>query len=50
VTPEWRTIELRYFAVLDQIDTILEDAGRALKGQKDAAWRRLRQLLEKPRS
>jgi len=41
--------KLRYFAVLDQIDTILEDAGRALKGQKDAAWRRLRKLLEKLR-
>jgi aminoglycoside 2''-phosphotransferase len=41
---------VRHFAVLDQIDTILEDTGRALEGQKDAAWRRLRQLLEKPRS
>jgi aminoglycoside 2''-phosphotransferase len=37
--------KLRYFAALDQIDTILEDTGRALEGQKDAAWRRLEQLL-----
>jgi len=35
----------RYFALTDQIGTILDGPGRALAGQEDAAWSRLRQLL-----
>jgi len=38
--------KLRYFALVDQIGTILEGPGRALRGQEDAAWRRLVQLLQ----
>jgi aminoglycoside 2''-phosphotransferase len=37
--------KVRYYAMADQIDTILNGVGRALAGQQDAAWRRLRQLL-----
>jgi aminoglycoside 2''-phosphotransferase len=37
--------KIRYFAVVDQIGTILDGAGRALKGQQEAAWRRLVTLL-----
>jgi aminoglycoside 2''-phosphotransferase len=39
--------KVRYFGIVDQIDTILEDEGRALNGQKEKAWLRLEQLLEK---
>jgi aminoglycoside 2''-phosphotransferase len=37
--------KLRYFAVVDQIGTILDGAGRALEGQEEAAWGRLTTLL-----
>lgn len=37
--------KLQYFCLVDQIDTILNGAGRALEGQEKAAWRRLKQLL-----
>lgn len=37
--------KLRFFGMIDQMDTILEDTGRALDGQKDSAWRRLDELL-----
>jgi aminoglycoside 2''-phosphotransferase len=40
-------MKLRYFAMVDQIGTILYGAGRALAGQEAAAWRRLRQLLNR---
>jgi len=40
--------KLRYFAVVDQIDTIALSAGRALPGQVDAAVARLRELLDQP--
>ena len=40
-------IKLRYFGLVDQIDTILNGVGRALEGQETAAWRRLQQLLRK---
>lgn len=39
-------IKLQYFVLADQIDTILNGAGRALEGQEEAAWRRLKQLLQ----
>lgn len=38
-------LKLRYFGIVDQIGTILDGAGRALEGQTEAAWRRLRELL-----
>ncbi len=38
-------IKLRYFDLVDQIDTILHGVGQALEGQEDAAWRRLKELL-----
>lgn len=38
--------KVRYFGIVDQIDTILEDEGRALDGQKEKAWIRLEQLLQ----
>ena len=38
--------KVRYFGIVDQIDTILEDEGRALNGQKEKAWLRLEQLLD----
>jgi len=37
--------KLQYFALVDQIGTILDGVGRALEGQEDAAWHRLRRLL-----
>jgi aminoglycoside 2''-phosphotransferase len=37
--------KVRYFAMTDQIGTILDGVGRALPGQQDAAWRWLEQLL-----
>ncbi|HYL15894.1 MAG TPA: aminoglycoside phosphotransferase family protein [Terriglobales bacterium] len=37
--------KLQYFSIVDQIGTILDGAGRALEGQQEAAWHRLRQLL-----
>jgi aminoglycoside 2''-phosphotransferase len=37
--------KLRYFALVDQVDTVLEDKGRALPEQKEKAWQRLKQLL-----
>ena len=36
----------RYFAIADQIDTIVDGPGVALAGQEDAAWRRLRRFLQ----
>jgi aminoglycoside 2''-phosphotransferase len=41
-------IKLHYFSLVDQIGTILDGAGRALEGQEDAAWRRLKELLQRP--
>jgi len=38
-------VKLRYFDLVDQIGTILYGAGRALEGQEDTAWRRLKRLL-----
>lgn len=40
--------KLQYFDLVDQIGTILDGAGRALEGQEDAAWRRLKELLQRP--
>ena len=37
--------KLRYFALADQLGTILEGPGRPLDGQIDAAWVRVRELL-----
>jgi aminoglycoside 2''-phosphotransferase len=37
--------KLWYFAIIDQIGTILDGAGRALAGQDVEAWRRLKLLL-----
>jgi aminoglycoside 2''-phosphotransferase len=37
--------KLRYFAIADQIDTIVNGDGWALPGQREAAWTRLRQCL-----
>jgi hypothetical protein len=37
--------KLRYFAIAEQIGTILEDPGRPLAGQVDEAWRNVKQLL-----
>ncbi|HEX2715966.1 MAG TPA: phosphotransferase [Candidatus Acidoferrales bacterium] len=37
--------KLRYYGIVDQIDTIREGRGRSLPGQKEEAWQRLRQLL-----
>jgi len=36
----------RYFAIVDQIGTIVDGPGQALAGQEDAAWRRLRRFLQ----
>ena len=36
---------LRYFAIADQIDTIVNGDAWALPGQREAAWTRLRQCL-----
>ncbi len=46
--PDWLHHKVRYFAIADQIGTILDGVGRALAGQQDAAWRRLKQLLSGP--
>jgi aminoglycoside phosphotransferase (APT) family kinase protein len=35
--------KLRFFATADLVDTILHGDGRALKGQQELAWSRLRQ-------
>ena len=35
----------RYFGIIDQIETILDDGGLALEGQAGQAWQRLTQLL-----
>ena len=37
--------KLRYFAITDQIDTIVNGDGRAIPGQREASWKRLRQCL-----
>ena len=39
-------MKLQYFGMVDQIGTILHGEGRAPEGQTDAAWRRLKQLLQ----
>ncbi|MBI5095193.1 MAG: aminoglycoside phosphotransferase family protein [Candidatus Hydrogenedentes bacterium] len=39
--------KLRYYAVVDQVDTILHGGGRALDGQETEAWRRLRQFVRR---
>lgn len=39
---------IRYYAVVDQIETVLDHAGLALPGQVDAARRRVQQLLRSP--
>ena len=36
----------RYFAIVDQIGTIVDGPGVALAGQEDAAWRRLQRFLQ----
>lgn len=38
--------KLQYYRLVDLIDTILHGEGLALEGQQEAAWRRLRQLLQ----
>jgi aminoglycoside 2''-phosphotransferase len=37
--------KVRYFALADQIGTILEGPGRPLEGQVDAAWARVKHML-----
>jgi len=37
--------KLWYFAIIDQIGTILDGAGRALAGQEAEAWYRLKRFL-----
>lgn len=39
--PDRLAMKLRYFSLVDQIDTLLADPLRPLPGQRDAAWRRL---------
>jgi aminoglycoside 2''-phosphotransferase len=39
-------VKLRYFALVDQIDTIAHGADVALPGQERSAWQRLREMLE----
>jgi hypothetical protein len=39
-------VKLRYFALVDQIGTILHGTGLALDGQQQAAWMRLREFLQ----
>jgi aminoglycoside 2''-phosphotransferase len=39
--------KLRYFGLVDQIGTVLDGGSRALKGQTDQAWQRLKQLLRR---
>jgi aminoglycoside 2''-phosphotransferase len=38
--------KLRYFALIDQVDTVLHGPGLARGGQEEAAWRRLRQFVQ----
>jgi hypothetical protein len=45
--PERLKSKLLYFGLVDQIGTILDGTGLALKGQKDVAWFRLKQLLRR---
>lgn len=37
--------KVRYFVLADQLGTILEDTGRPLEGQVEAAWARVKQFL-----
>lgn len=37
--------KLRYFAIVDQLDTIVNGAGYALAGQEELAWQRLRLFM-----
>ena len=37
--------KLRYFALIDQLDTIVHGRGLARVGQEEAAWRRLRNFI-----
>jgi aminoglycoside 2''-phosphotransferase len=43
--PERLKSKLLYFGLVDQIGTILDGAGLALKGQEDVAWLQLKRLL-----
>jgi len=45
--PERLKGKLIYFGLVDQIGTILDGAGLALKGQEDLAWLRLKRLLRR---
>lgn len=38
--------KVHYHGIVDQIDTILEDEGHSLPGQKDSAWSRLVGMLD----
>jgi aminoglycoside 2''-phosphotransferase len=38
--------KLRYFALVDQLDTIVHGQGLARGSQEEAAWRRLRQFIQ----
>ena len=38
--------KLRYFALVDQIDTIVHDVDHALSGQQAPAWTQLEALLK----
>jgi hypothetical protein len=42
---EYLLSKVRYFALADEIGTILEGPGRPLEGQVDAAWGRVKRLL-----
>src|SRR5262249_49474784 len=39
-------VKLEYFSLVDEIGTILDGVGRALEGQEETAWKRLRKLLQ----
>jgi hypothetical protein len=45
--PERLKSKLLYFGLVDQIGTILDGAGLALKGQEDLAWLQLKRLLRR---
>jgi len=45
--PERLKSKLLYFGLVDQIGTILDGAGLALKGQGDLAWLQLKRLLRR---
>jgi aminoglycoside 2''-phosphotransferase len=45
--PERLKSKLLYFGLVDQIGTILDGAGLALKGQEDLAWFQLKRLLRR---